>query len=446
MQHSREKEIRPRTPVPTSVTMHHGRTSMDHHGSVQSGHGRQDDAHSAGHHGMGDGGTVHRHCHDHAHHHAHDAHDHHHHHHHPYAPVYTPALPTLSQLLTQLSPQQKTLLTWAALHASIATLLWWCGQSVERLAITSVGYMGLFDAVGILVLLCQAMVTRADFGYTNLKRPFGAQRLDILASLLAVIYLLFSAMFITKEAIEHVMLEEAGESAGVGHEDRRQVEVCHPGWGTVFLLLISLGASMISLLYFGAHELLLQATQSSMGRLLTPAGHPFVRQLARNPFALGTVIAHLVAILLTLTSSSPSVTLLKPHHSAYMDKLCAFGISVWMFWCGLPAAKALCEILLQTAPTHRSGHVAVGGIDVEARLAQLVAHPLIDRVHVSHLWQPSLRPSHWVGTLRLGVKDVTDGERSAEEVGLEEAYRALGGVLGVAPLGRAELTVGVVRE
>src|SRR5947209_669512 len=116
-------------------------------------------------------------------------------------------------------------------------------------------YLVIFDALGMLnIFVSNVVVSNHEFREANLRRPFGyvrlcfiifllpvynsvltrthqkrsssihsAQRYEVVFALGTTIYLLFVGMYTTKESIEHLMLEEAGEKAGAQHEESEYV-------------------------------------------------------------------------------------------------------------------------------------------------------------------------------------------------------------------------------
>lgn len=80
---------------------------------------------------------------------------------------------------------------------------------------TGFGYMVVFDAFGVLThYVANVLLSYRELRQSSLKQPYGLRRYEVIVSFANTIYLLFAAMYMTKESLEHLMLEGADD-----HED-----------------------------------------------------------------------------------------------------------------------------------------------------------------------------------------------------------------------------------
>ncbi|CAH1762713.1 3850_t:CDS:2 [Entrophospora sp. SA101] len=90
------------------------------------------------------------------------------------------------------------------------------------LALTGFAYLVIFDAMGIFtIFISTVLITYRSLREPTIKNPFGVQRYEILFGFINILYLLFVALYILKEGLEHLLLETSEE-----HYDHNQ----HLGW------------------------------------------------------------------------------------------------------------------------------------------------------------------------------------------------------------------------
>ncbi|KAM0790204.1 hypothetical protein ACM66B_005519 [Microbotryomycetes sp. NB124-2] len=145
----------------------------------------------------------------------------------------SPNRSSLAQRILRLPLRSRLTLLAALLQFIIGSSLWVSGQNRESLAVTSLGYFVVFDGLGALgTVLVDGTPRAAGLLRTSseqtLRRPFGGQRLGTLSHFSQAIYLLFSAVYVCKESVEHVLLlhgasEDEGAHGsghgGMGHGD-----------------------------------------------------------------------------------------------------------------------------------------------------------------------------------------------------------------------------------
>lgn len=113
---------------------------------------------------------------------------------------------------------------------ALGAWMWIVGQGVGSLACTGLGYWVVFDAIGVAVTTILPRYLRQPVLKGPIRRPFGCalhahcrclalkqllprtRRLETVALFAQVVYLMFSAVYVFKETVEHVLL-----SAGEGH-------------------------------------------------------------------------------------------------------------------------------------------------------------------------------------------------------------------------------------
>ncbi|CAG8530389.1 7442_t:CDS:2, partial [Cetraspora pellucida] len=82
--------------------------------------------------------------------------------------------------------------------------LWLKGQWCDGLALTGFAYLVIFDAMGVLTaFISSALTTYGSLRLSSIRNPFGA------------LYLLFVALYMLKEGLEHFILESNHEHSNV---------------------------------------------------------------------------------------------------------------------------------------------------------------------------------------------------------------------------------------
>ena len=110
-------------------------------------------------------------------------------------------------------------LVLASVEMALGAALWVTGQAGESLAVTGLGYLVVFDALGAFsAVMIEGRARGIDVVWDILGRgsarvseqavrfPFGTHRLVTLSLFSQCVYLLFSAVYVCKESVEHVLL------------------------------------------------------------------------------------------------------------------------------------------------------------------------------------------------------------------------------------------------
>ncbi|GAA5967287.1 hypothetical protein JCM3765_005591 [Sporobolomyces pararoseus] len=388
----------------------------------------------------------------------------------------------LYSLLRLKFPSSQLALLIAFTQMALGATLWIQGQAGESLSVTGLGYLVVFDGLGTIskVILGKGgglekwriEMGKASFS-DNLQQPFGLVRLSTLSHFSQAIYLLFSAVYVCKESIEHVLLlhgplEEGGEGGGhgsghgaVGHGEGR---MGGGGGGTphsgaiepiafpMTVLLLSAILAVLSATCFDTHSELSQAVQSpsDTARNSDKGGLQSRRRIAVfNPFTM-TVAGFGIGLF-------GAALVLPPAQLSPLDKILSLLVSISMFYIAYPAAQATGKILLQTAPakeTREARGIQQGFKDIES-------HPLILSIESPHVWQlfsssPSSTPHSrsststttptTVVTLTVIVKPDVDEKGMFEVTNwVEERVRNAGNVSTNGSPGSREVTVEVKR-
>lgn len=342
----------------------------------------------------------------------HRAHDHSHSHNHVRSTSRRPLHVRTVSALGHIPQASRPLLLFGISHFGLGAALWMAGQEVDSLSATGLGYLVVFDAMGILSSAMADWALEweqhaADLRLRNgksegavLTRPYGMHRVSTLLHFVQTIYLLFASVYVLKESVEHALLEGGGsntasveamiESAS-GHDHshahaEHSLGILMPN----LLLALSLAACVFSNIVMGNHARLVAAcgisTAASGGApprhgrsgsvLMRPSelASPLLALLA-NPFSLTVLFFSSALLFAGLTMPSIQV--------AALDKVLAGLEAVSMFYAAYPASVALGKVLLQTAPTDDSPSKQ----QLKRALKVVEQHPLVSYVPPPHLWQ-----------------------------------------------------------
>lgn len=165
------------------------------------------------------------------HHHHHDAHessahthDHnshaHHHHDHSHATTTSSSLPYPFSLAAGIPPLPRRLLptfVFSVAHFLLGSSLWVAGQSSDSLSVSGLGYLVVFDSLGVFNEVLASWISDAKSRQQRkrVSHAFSTQRISTLLNFVQTIYLLFAAVYVCKESIEHALLEGGDESLSV---------------------------------------------------------------------------------------------------------------------------------------------------------------------------------------------------------------------------------------
>ncbi|GAA6014274.1 hypothetical protein JCM10207_005405 [Rhodosporidiobolus poonsookiae] len=302
----------------------------------------------------------------------------------------------LAYAVFHLPPATKLLLLLATLQAAFGAALWVQGQAAESLATTGLGYLVVFDGLGgVLSILLEHRaggqslwdVIRSSKD-ASVRQPFGCLRLITLSHFSQAVYLLFSAVYVCKESVEHVLLlhdpQDFDGSHGSGHgsvghgEGRASTSDPHVS-GVAFPSLALVAACLsCAVLAVAAHNhrgLSASLSPSSpLSNRSTRAAMPLVARLC-NPFS--TTVLVFGGSLLVVSGVLPAAQL------APVDKVLALLESLAMFYVASPAATSTGQALLQTSPAPQSRDRRV----LDSAIAEIESLPAVESVGPLHVWQ-----------------------------------------------------------
>ncbi|KAK7038034.1 hypothetical protein R3P38DRAFT_3262516 [Favolaschia claudopus] len=348
----------------------------------------------------------------------------------------------------------------AAAQFLLGGTLWVQGQQTGSLAVTALGYWAVFDSIGVAVPHISLVVSK----------PYATARARLVLLFAQSVYLMFSAVYVCKEALEHLLLSAgSSSSAGDGHHHHTGDEEAGIEF-PVLTILVALISLVTTALVLDNHArlvslagnripplrtlLLFKSSSSSSSSYTTTTppepSSPPARTLS-NPYAL-------TPILLALAISSTAFVAHAPQHRA-LDLAAASASSVATFVVAYRACTVLGAILLQTAPQRG----ARGG-RMEAFLRAMrdvERHPQVLHLPAPHIWQLAAgggvgekagkgrEEEELVVTLELHVRaSLPDDDVLALTRWVRDRVAGalgLGGEGGRGARQQAEVTVGIVR-
>ncbi|KAG5651787.1 hypothetical protein H0H81_007399 [Sphagnurus paluster] len=410
-------------------------------------------------------GNGHDHDHDHDHH-----HNHNHHHHHKH--VESPRIPVETRKLARSA---------AVFQFVLGAYLWVTGQQVGSLSVTGIGYWVVFDAfgIGLACVLPSWLEGKLESGSGSerrkIRRPYGNTPIQTVFMFAQAVYLMFSAVYVCKETVEHLLLSAGG---GEGHhhhhgdEDPSLVGIEFP----IYFACLTLFTLAASAIMYDNHTKLRSVTgarvpsvrsilrallsspaSSSRSKFHQPEPEP-TTSLARilvNPFTVAPLAFTLGVLGLAL--------LVPASQHRTCDLILAAAIAAVTFHLAYNACTVLGVVLLQTAPPRG----ASGRMEAFLRvMREIERHPQVVHLPAPHIWQLGASPasptstsstfggkpataavSPLVVTLELHVRqDLGDDDVLAlTRWAWEMCAGALGGRDGRAEGRAVEVTVGVVR-
>ncbi|CAJ0829413.1 20061_t:CDS:10, partial [Entrophospora sp. SA101] len=169
------------------------------------------------------------------------------------------------------------------------------------LALTGFAYLVIFDAMGIFtIFISTVLITYRSLREPTIKNPFGVQRYEILFGFINILYLLFVALYILKEGLEHLLLETSEE-----HYDHNFVF-------PLYWVILALGVTLISAINYRNHK-------------------GFLLICGISVIIVGKLME-------------------KKYYKRWLDKVVSIIESMLMFYLACPIATSLGKILLQTTP------------------------------------------------------------------------------------------------
>ncbi|CAL1709761.1 unnamed protein product [Somion occarium] len=283
--------------------------------------------------------------------------------------------------------------TMATLQFALGAALWISGQQTGSLACTGLGYWVVFDSFGIaLGSVVPSWLAKPSMKNPS-RRPFGNARLETLLIYAQSIYLVFAAVYVCKETLEHFLL-----ASGEGHHHHHGDEVTDI-FGIdfpPFLLLMTMGSLLVSAVGFDNQAKLVsiannfippvQVLLPARYRYRSPSYPSYLANLLSNPYTLSP--------LFFCGSIFGAYLFIPPFQHRDFDLFLAAVETIVTFYLAYPAAVALGSVLLQTAPSR-----GLPGARMEAFLRamrEIERHPKVLHVPPPHIWQltpPLQRPS-----------------------------------------------------
>ncbi|KAJ7632930.1 hypothetical protein FB45DRAFT_913915 [Roridomyces roridus] len=362
----------------------------------------------------------------------------------PWAPV----SPFVGEVAKQPEVQRASptpFLAGATAQFLLGGTLWVQGQQCGSLAVTALGYWAVFDAIGVAI----PHIT------LSVSKPYASARALPVLLFAQAVYLMFSAVYVCKEALEHLLLSA---SAGDGHHHHAGDEAAGIDFPVFSAVAAFISLTLTALLLDNHARLVTLAGNRipplrvllSSSKPLTSMSEP-IAPLARalsNPYA-ATPLALSCGLLFTALS-------VPPEHHRLLDLAMAGLASVATFSAAYRACTVLGTLLLQTAPKR-----GMPGGRMEAFLRAMrdvERHPHVLHLPAPHIWQ--LAPV--AAAVGAGEKEERDAKRDAMVVTLELHVRAtlpdddvlaltrwvrerVSVALGLGGEGGAEVTVGIVR-
>ncbi|CAG8491728.1 6762_t:CDS:2 [Funneliformis caledonium] len=328
-------------------------------------------------------------------------------------------LPTLSSIFSSLPPSQKTLFTWGTVHLFLGILLWLKGQWGCGLALTGFAYLVIFDALGVFTTFISSVIaTYRSLSESTIQNPYGVQRYEILFGFTNTLYLLFVALYMLKEGLEHFILETSEE----------HVEDHSPDFPMVWVLS-ALVATLVSAIGYRNHRGFSALSRSASSMIGTHPSHYWQSNdgfsiILSNLFTLATLLCGFSVILVGVLTE-------QNHSLGWLDKLVSILESMLMFYLAGPVATALGKILLQTTPD-----IALRSL--EACLREIQLDPIILSLTATHFWANSY--GQLVGTICVQVKPDAN-----EQTVLAYVYTRLSPLFVHNDGGFSELTVQIVK-
>ncbi|SDA01432.1 BZ3500_MvSof-1268-A1-R1_Chr10-1g02660 [Microbotryum saponariae] len=298
--------------------------------------------------------------------------------------------------------------------------LWITGQAAEALSVTGLGYLIVFDGLGALSRIfvdgargIDALLGAFESGTGNssMRTPYGSRRLVTLSHFSQAIYLLFSAVYVCKESVEHVLLlhggAEHGGAHGAGHGGMGHGEAgagmtapgAHGGTTSVLeegikfpvvLLALSATLTLLTSIMMSNHYALAQAIGPTSSSAAMLPSRPRPLSSLRGPSVVERVMNPFTATILMFSVGLCAAGLTIPGAQlAPLDKVVALMQSIAMFYVAYPAAVTTGQVLLQTAPDPES----LNSKAVQSAVRDIENHPLVVSLDRPHVWQMITHPA-----------------------------------------------------
>ncbi|CAK5265052.1 unnamed protein product [Mycena citricolor] len=259
----------------------------------------------------------------------------------------------------------------------LGATLWVQGQQCGSLSVTALGYWAVFDAIGVAIPHLRFHVSK----------PYATARTLPVLLFAQSVYLMFSAVYVCKEALEHLLLSA---DAGDGHHHHAGDEVAGILFplittfstfctlaGTALILdsharLVSLAGNRIPPLRY-----LLSSKPAASASLLRPEPTAPLARALSNPYS-ATPLLIALGILGT-------ALVVPPGEHRPVDLALAGAASAATFSAAYRACIVLGAVLLQTAPARglRSGRMEA----FLRAMRDVERHPQVLHLPAPHIWQ-----------------------------------------------------------
>ncbi|WFC98964.1 hypothetical protein MYAM1_001698 [Malassezia yamatoensis] len=289
----------------------------------------------------------------------------------------------------------------------LGTVLWVTGLVRDSLALVGLGFLVVFDAVGLLTTIwlqhieasrrkqmdSQMLDSQTGSGSENLvaeiKRPYGLRRLETLSDFSLMVFLMFSGIYMCKENVEHALL-----AASLPHEEDRE-GMTLPIW----LLVVSVAMSLFTSVVLRNHARLAAACGMSIengvgldgtsARQTRHSRHTSVLPMptmARGPLYEALTNPFSLMILFFGVTITLAVSLLPPTQVASFDKILAGLEGATMLYLSSCALSPLSRVLLQAAPPSKAREVT----QIHRALDMVENLPAVARIDKVQIWQLTL--------------------------------------------------------
>ncbi|KAK1922885.1 hypothetical protein DB88DRAFT_541095 [Papiliotrema laurentii] len=278
--------------------------------------------------------------------------------------------PTLSPLPPSKNTAQTQMLgSFAALEFLIGAGLWVEGQMSGWRCLAGLGYLVVFDAMGVGVQL----IGKREV-WSNIRRPYGSARFLSLLYFAQSIFLVFAAVYIAKEALEEVLLGSGGHDHAGGHSHAEGSDDGDERPFPRFLLASATLASIVSGAMLDNHGKLVEA----VGPLFLPTRYISLKMVQRyasllsNPFSISVVGFSLAVLVASFTVHSPDA----------FDSALSLLLTVVTSALAYPPTLAFGHVLLQTAPQASAAQM----VSLRKALKDVGADPRVLGVGTVRCW------------------------------------------------------------
>jgi hypothetical protein len=279
--------------------------------------------------------------------------------------------------------------------------IWIAGQQRGSLSSAGLGYWVVFDAIGVAVSKILPGYLASSEMQKKYRRPYGNARIETVSMFAQAIYLMFSAVYVIKETLEHVLLSADSTDAHHHH---------HGGESTsgsidfpLFPISIALMSITLTASSFDNHVKLVNTTDNRIPSFKTyiqsffslssippisysPPPTSWPATILTNPY---TACPLLFASAITLVAM-----IAPPSQQQFADMILAGVIAAVTFKVAYSASVILGAVLLQTSP--RRG-LSGGRMESFLRaMREVERHPLVLHLPAPHIWQ--LTPSSTNGS------------------------------------------------